>query len=397
MQRQRLLALALCLVNAAANAQPGNAGGPPPPPPPPPVETAIREQWRRGAEFPPLSDLVINWRHDNSFVPPDAQLDSLRAEVKENPAHARAAELSEYERRIREGTPLVRTFSLRARGPEEWRLCQNARPGDGEVEFIDYVLSPSLAWKLTPNWLVLIDPARPMPAGHPIRDVGLYFTHDLFMILDGGVRNAALVHAELRSITQTADGWRATATDSGGVVGREFHWRWDAAAGRPFVKRLIITKGGDEPGTFWEFHDWTLQSEGPIWIASRAEKYAPSGKLSGVVTLEGVAREEPDRFAKVVAAPDFGIPDSLRGSIEFRSITDYRGDPPIEIIQTKAGIQRIPLTLAAQVAEQGEQDYRRLGWGLAGLAVVVLVFVRLCRKRDAGAQLSLSPSMEKAL
>src|SRR5688572_17989326 len=192
MSKQWVLALVSLVCTAAAWAQRASE------PESAMVEASIRERWRAAAAFPAIDDLAINWRLESLFVPRTADLDALRDEVRRDPASARATELGEYERRIKEKTPLVRTFSVRARGPGEWRLCQNAGAQNAEAAFVDYVMTERAAWKLTPEWLVLIDPSRPMPDGHPLRDVGAFFMHDFDILLDGGLRNAVLVGAEMK-------------------------------------------------------------------------------------------------------------------------------------------------------------------------------------------------------
>ena len=60
MRTHRLAALALWTVALAAFAGPASAQTPEE------VEAAIREQWRRDAQFPPIADLVLHWRHENT-------------------------------------------------------------------------------------------------------------------------------------------------------------------------------------------------------------------------------------------------------------------------------------------------------------------------------------------
>jgi hypothetical protein len=418
MQKQRQSALMcvafvamltmLTLLAAPGRAQTGDAGanaaiGVRTASSPDAVEASIHDRWRRAAEFPGLSNLAINWRMEDHFLPEPGDMDALRKEVKADASSGRAPELAEYERRMRDGTPLVRTFSLRARDAGSWRLCHNMGAADGEADFIDYVLDDGLAWKLTPTWLVLIDATKPMPTGHPIPSVGSQFMHDAVMFLDGGLRNAVLNGAEMQSVTRSDSEWRLaclTPTRTGKVQ-QEFHWSWDDVAARARIDRLVI-KSGEHTGWRWELSGWKIwrpdaaRAEDELWAASRAEKYNASGKLTCVLTLEKITRETPGRYDEVVTPAFFDTPDALRGLLTFRSITDYREDPPVEIIKTSEGIQRFPLALAEKVAAEGEDDYRRIGWGLAGLTALSVVFVRLCRGRGTGTS-STPCKMEKAV
>jgi hypothetical protein len=376
-----VLAIVASSVGLSALAQDGGGG-------PPPMEATIRTMWRQAHKFPDLRDLVINWRYESAYVPATEKLEALRFRAKADPTSRMTDELTEYERRQREGTPLVRHLSIRARSDRQWRLCQNS-PG-ARVEFIDYVLSEDAAWKLTPEWLVLIDPRHPMPEGHPIPDVGAFFFSDLFMMLDGGLRNSALVGTDLTSTAPFGDRWRCEVANDAGSLRREFHLRWDAAAQRLLVDRMIATSGPDA-GHRWELREWTAHAEAGIWLAQRAEKYAPDGQLEYALVVERVEREPPGRFEEVVRAPDFDVPDALRGAVSLKSITDYRTEPPQEVIRTSRGIERSSLALVAQISERGERTYRRLGWGLAGLTVVVCVFLFVRLRPMPGAARTSKP------
>jgi hypothetical protein len=357
--------------------------------PPERIEAWLETEWARCSAWPRLDDLVVRWRVEFHYVPGDDALAKLRAEIAGKPGHPRAWQLSEYERRRATGEPLIRRYTLRTRGEQSWRIGEDAAGLRGAIPFLDRVMTPDYAWKLTPTWLIRLDPTEPMPNGHPVDRVGRQVTDDLFWIFRGGMGFAARLGLEPGPVTVDDDHWSFRARSPDGEHEMEFHGVWRDDLDRGFVTAVRVNSGPNDAFT-WTLHGWSFSDELARWVASRVERFAPDGQREQVVVLESIEREPPERFARVMAMPDFGATDELRGELALESITDYTADPPVERILNDNGvIEEFDLSLPVKLAERGERDYRRLGWSVAGVVMIALVLVRL-RKWQVARRLSVS-------
>ena len=178
-------------------------------------------------------------------------------------------------------------LTLRFANAETWRLSEDSWKGGVRDFRVDHTRTPQLAWKMTPSWLVVLNPDPPFPDGHPLDQkpkagflaLSLLLSGGLDMIKDGGTPpmiRSCLSNRWLASWTGQSclsnrwlASWTGQSSTSAIIEGR-----WDQIARRGFIESLRFESGGESTGA-WRFDDWTYEAGLQRWIARTVEHVEP--------------------------------------------------------------------------------------------------------------------------
>lgn len=330
-------------------------------------------EWQRAKSGSVPDGLALRWRteyhviRDQQAVDAEGSLLALTDAARHDP--------SLLDRRLPE--PIIKEFTVRMRGKTSWRYTEDAVQGHAPVAYIDRVRTPTHAWKMTPSWLVKLPIDRAV-AGHPIDSVLGEGLQEIAFMRYAAAAMGRIRTMELdRPITNGA-AWSYTARDT--IDGSVFACRgtWHAAAERGLTTEITATDG-PILGARWELDGWALVPESEFWYATEVSRYDPDGRLRQRSTMIEATTERPDVFDAMVAAPDFGAHDEMRGALALRSISDHSVEPALERVMTDSGVAEFPLDEPQQAIDAGEADYRRLGFTSAGLIITALVWLRIRR------------------
>lgn len=317
-------------------------------------------EWSETRLYPPPSDLVVRWRVTQSVTQPTS-LDNQGSNQRSASAGAESA---------------VSYSTLRSRGPHRWRLSQDFVGDSRLIAYLDHVLTPEYAWKLTPSWLVLLDPKQPWPEGHLIHAVGGRAASEVSLMLTGGLHLAKAWKTEPGDILQEQGRWTCRFRSPSGTESMEFEGRWDPVVERGFVEGLRVNTASKR-SVVYRFNGWHFQPAAERWIA-RSVEY-DDGRLRYLLELDKVWVEPREVFDNFLKTPDFGAVDGIRGVLQIQSLTDFRVDPPLSRVSTPEGIKEMDHDQLNQVERRAQARFRQLGWSVCGLVVLAIVYQRLRR------------------
>lgn len=120
-------------------------------------------------------------------------------------------------------------------GPDRWRVNVDNPNVDTRIAYLDVVMTPSQAWKLTPTWLALCDPLKPWPPGQQLEVSGRQAFDDVSLFVHGGLaRLRGRQLSDVRVVRQIGEQWVLDAdfTDGQAKITLEV----DGSKASPIVK-----------------------------------------------------------------------------------------------------------------------------------------------------------------
>ncbi len=310
--------------------------------------------------YPRVSDLVVRWRVTQSVTQPTS-LDNPESNQRSASAGAES---------------VVSQSTLRSRGPQRWRLSQDFVGDSRSIAYLDHVLTPEYAWKLTPIWLVLLDPKQPWPAGHSIDAVWTRAASDVSLMMTGGLYLAKGWKTEPGDMLQEQERWTCRFDSPSDTQSMVFEGRWDPVAERGFVEALRVTTASKR-SVVYRFNGWHFEPAAERWIA-RSVEYV-DGRLRYLIELDKVWIDPPEVFDNLLKTPDFGAVDGIRGVLQIQSLTDFRVNPPLSRVSTPEGIKEMDHDQLTQLERRARARFRQLGWSVCGLVVLAIVYQRVRR------------------
>jgi hypothetical protein len=363
--------LSICLLVAlpyVANAQPSADARV--------IERWIAQAWDASTHVPNLG-AGFAFRIEYHLVPPDDELEQLRAEVPDKPEHPRAAELAQYEERLR-GHPSTQKFAVFLASDDRWRCNQEIAD-----TWIDAAVNGPLGWKLQAEALSIypMNAAGQREAGDP-RGTRNVFAATLSKLTDGGFGQAARGGLIPGPVSVKGDRWSFRAISKGDRDGAPtqqiaFEGHWDQSLDRGFVDRMTFLEEHpvrDAFGNIVSFVSWHKDEQLGIWVAARAESHFPDGRLDAKWILEDPIPFGPGGIEALLELPKPNGTDPRRGQVAFRSIFDFR-DRSVSNVES-AKITRVgSIEHTASEKEIRNRWLRPAGWVL--VAIAIAWFLRL--------------------
>jgi hypothetical protein len=275
----------------------------------------------------------------------------------------------------REGPDIAR-YVLYWRGPAQWRWNVDAtewNPRTGTAVrqgWADSVMNGSYSFSLSDAQLSITQASSDSPyTSAPQKRGG--FEADLGLLFYGGLKSVADRQPRISSVAITGeDRWEFRAELPAYTVRLEGAWR----DGRGFVSRSTIVEAPGHPelvGRTTECGPWRYESEPGLWICQRVQVAASPTVPGRIVTWVGAEPVAPATFDSILAIPEYGASDPIRGVQRFGRLLDERSGVREVTDRTERGIrrERIP-------TESNWKTIRYLGWAVAGLIVAALVLLR---------------------
>jgi hypothetical protein len=316
------------------------------------------------------------------LVPPDDELNQLRAEVPGKPEHPRKAELEQFEERLR-GTPTIQRFVVYSAGDDRWRCCLDL----GGV-WIDSAVNRGLGWTLSRDDLNIFSLADDRQEGRDPRSERNLFATPLSRLMDGGFGECARGGLLPGPMEVRGDRWTfraATPPLSEGAAPAfqvVFSGRWDEGLERGFVDELNMMMEPiyrDGFGSSIRFANWQVDPELGVWIAGSVESRFPDGRLDARYVFDGAAAIGEGGIDAILALPTPGSVDPVRGPATFRSIFDHR-DASVKILRDGVPVPAGTINPAPGASSTRDRWLRPVGWFLFGSCLCLYVWLRLRRQ-----------------
>ncbi|HWB19573.1 MAG TPA: hypothetical protein VG711_04675 [Phycisphaerales bacterium] len=216
------------------------------------------------------------------------------------------------------------SFTLAFHDFSHWRLNIDLPKTDEESSFMDFARNGNIAWKLTPTWLVLLDPSKPSPVGHPLHE---YFRNATAVLQSFRFGALAAINTSTPSAIKVLSNnqWQANWNSSNAEGSLVVEGRWDERASRGFIETVRITSG-DRAGTGWRFFDWHVDAASNLWVASHIlEFHGAKDDKSILISLLHLS-VTANVLDLHVRTPTLSQGDVLRSNVKIISMTDLR-DP----------------------------------------------------------------------
>ncbi|MCI0675892.1 MAG: hypothetical protein L0Y42_08985 [Phycisphaerales bacterium] len=239
---------------------------------------------------------------------------------------------------------------------------------------MDHVVTPEYAWKLTPYWLVLLDPEALSPPGHPIHEHGQKALTNALLLTRGGIGNFATHAIHSCVFDESTARWSIICTAATNSVA--FGGTWDGALQRGFVESIAFTRGPEEGHSFL-FEDWTFASSIDRWVAHRVRFVGPTKQELYSITFQDASLVSPEAFDASLRVPDFDAVDAHRGRLmSLVSSTDLRVLPSISSIRTEDGIKVLTQDELDAMSYRARHRFRQMGWSVSGAMIAAVLFAR---------------------
>ncbi|MBL8764136.1 MAG: hypothetical protein JNM07_07695 [Phycisphaerae bacterium] len=337
--------------------------------------------WKRlsagKAAGPNVDHVKIHYRRTQYYEPPDlAELERLRALVKDKPEHPAREQVYEMERRLKDPSPDVGECVMwRLNG--RWRWSTTGKDG----AYDDSVWDRNHAFQLMPNHLRVLDPRRASRPGSPYQINLLEQTLmvDSSAFVDGGLTSWLASWPDTvfsRELNASGTRWKGVGTASGrrGALRVEASGTWDAAAGwgtiDRYTSRIVDAKGEVSLDEAIELSDWRFVPELQLGMAATSLEKNGDGFIKTRRELIEASGFTDAEFDALTAIPSADRPDPYRGPLPFTQVENFLGATPEVTDNTGA-----PIAPDAKLQEERtyQSRMRWAGWALGGLLLIGLI------------------------
>lgn len=324
------------------------------------------------------SGMEIKLRTYNLYRLTDAEAAKLRAEVAGKPEHPGRGELNLYDRQIKSPRAIFSDSILAFRGGE-WRASTLSSTAQGRYN--DRAWTKDAAFELDPEWLLVTDPSHSAPDysrfGQQSSDNSFRVSYLLATGLTGWAGSKPVdVVPKVNGPAWAAEG--SFARSDGATIRLIARGNWDLGTQRGTVNevegRISLRAGGEPLIVRSVASDFRYEPEIDWMVPRTVTSFAPNGMPEWEFQFQSVRQLDKAEFAKLVKLPRAGELDAVRGSVEFKKVTDTRG--------TISAVDGSPNgSVEARTVADGKPDrsYRWLGWALGGSLLLVFVGLRLRR------------------
>lgn len=307
-----------------------------------------------------------SWREELVRVYSPRELAEARERVRSRPEHPDRIKIRAQEELDKSG-PVVIVYEVMYQDAERWRYNTT---NESSNSFADMARDGAGAWQLSDGAAQLLD-ATGAPEGYEPTQRSAKFERALQNFLQGPLVHSGRSTYEVRSIDNaSADEWAATLRRSDGylshlngqIVGDTVVFT-DRGIRRPDGTLAAIT-------TYSGYREDNVLGHG---VYTEITFAGPDGVPTRVTTLLDVQPLDNARMKDAMRTPELGASDAVRGEISGTLVDMRSGARVIEESQEDGSVTRVDMTDAYGEDSDQRAPWRMLGWGAAGLLVVVLV------------------------
>lgn len=294
------------------------------------VKNWVHEQWAHESPVFGHNYVFVEWV-DRYHEVPDAQtLSALRQSVRGRPQHPQYAQLSQYERRLREG-PDSEHIQFWLGEPGSFRRSATNSSG-----YSDIVVTPRRSWSVSPHQLTTFNPSHGFPEGYnyaPWDGVGR-------RILGGFLHGAFSIRIPAGEVSITdfslvGNTWRCAISSQDPSIKLVAEGKWDTRSKSGYAESVRIAEfdqSPDEVGRRWEFEGWGRFSHEDHRMFAVQREYGSNGRLVQETELRSVQPISRDEFHRVTSQPSLDRrEDPIRGQLSFLAVHRFgnNGEPPV--------------------------------------------------------------------
>lgn len=257
---------------------------------------------------------------------------------------------------------------IRYQDGNHWRWNTERRGVGGDAAYVDWARDGDRAWKLTPHWLVMLDPKRRSPPDHPVNQIEEHVreVHSLFWSNGfDSIRHGQVLKWQFLP----PDRWTASIHVGEETITVEGTWISATARGR--ITRLKDTRGEIHFGE-WLFPTKVSERQFPgvLLFFDHDQNLL---KRVRMLDIDLKAIEE-----SMFTVPEWPGSDAIRGTLTAWSSTDYRESPPIHRWVKDGRIVTQSETDVSDLVATNVFHFRILGWlcGVASLLLAVALRLR---------------------
>ncbi len=290
--------------------------------------------WNRllegGRTGPSMDGYILDYTVTDLRSPPTTQeIEAIRNEIGSDKQHPLHSELAMLEYRRDKG-PITSRYRLWKHG-DSWRWSNDPPDPAGIAEYVDKVWTPKYAWQLTAHALVQGDPPSITESQYRIDVSASGIAHDISLFANGQLA-ATLGSVDAReSLRLRSDGWRlrrewtlpdgtARTLDAGGS------WNDVTSNGTlDYVERNAKPPSGPAREERMNLSEWKSLEGSSVVLAGRVEiiqSKVPRRRYD----LHVIAPVSKREFDELVRLPRPAVPDPVRGTLTYRSVTELRKD-----------------------------------------------------------------------
>lgn len=355
------------------------------------VQAWFDREWNSPLVTPELvAGHMVRWREENLYVPPKAELDRLRKDVRGHPDHPERGLLARYEGTAA-GNPNVFEFTFWSGGKDYWRLNDDQSGADyakwGGKRFDDKVVTHRHAWQMSPEQLAILSDSPIVTApGYDIESDRAMVINSLTAKFHAGLPKFAKLAglAAPPSVEVRGPKWsvRFELTGTNSASSYVIEGRWDEQAGRGFVEQIISKRAGkDEVDARTTYKSWKSTPVLNGWIAGTIESWQRSRGItrrSTYIACESVSQDEMRAMTRI---PAFDGRDAIRGPTTFVSSWDFRGGQERYVTRSPAFSNDPTGKTIVEVKDPPAPGrlarlVRRTGWIAGGLLIVGLAALK---------------------
>lgn len=325
------------------------------------------------------SNWYFSWLQEVHDLPSQAEIEALRARVRDKPDHRERSVLEGYDRRLKKG-PDVARFEVWFSSRSHWRF--NATYLHTTGNYFDIVTDGRIGWGMGPEQLTLIDPTGTIPPGYDypasegtiLQGIG-QFVHPGFVL-------PAMSRLELGGAVIAGGLWTITASRKDLVTLELSGPDPDPVADRLAATDVRLTRSAKFPGEVGRRWAITLAKNTfpPMILASEVLEYAPDGRLLRRYVLEKAEAKSDEEIRHVFTPPAIDGTDPIRGPVTFKELHDHSGGGVPVYTLNHPGEKRV--VLGTELPEvRAARRLREAGWWAAGVLAASIVSIRVYRVR----------------
>ncbi|MFN7022290.1 MAG: hypothetical protein ACK4WH_13310 [Phycisphaerales bacterium] len=323
------------------------------------------------------------------FVPPAAELEKLRHDVKIHPQHEGLPRLKEYDRVLAGKPYTVRTRVWACGG--DWRSSTDHTNGQMGEYWMDDCVAGERMWCLRQDSLVRVDTRREHPDFYDYRKHTPGVASQVWSFATGGLTLVNVNDMPTPRASLRGESWEAVSTTPGGakwprVVRLAGTWDAEARTGTITAVRWRVIGSLDE-GTDLFSDSWREASPFKGLVAGRIREVTPAGRPDREFILIECEAVEKSEARRIMETPRAGGVDPVRGATTFHAIHDFTGS---EGVIVRTGVDGRTLTAPFdQGKTHAQTSLRRAGWWTAGALLCSLVLLkarRLVKEKQCGVE-----------
>ncbi len=337
----------------------------------------FESQWAEAASWKIPDNTYIEYTIEIFFDTTEDDVQQLWTQIEGHPQHPL---WQEYERKREqlEWGGVLRT-DIRAWWTDKgWRLTRDS-PQDTANSFRDTVVTKNIAWRRTPESMVLAEPSGSHERyDHWREGVALRRTVVEFVLGGLGYESTTPIQYKPLTAAREFDGsWVARIANDDATRVKELHGYVDGTD--LLVDRIELIESGtmltvvDKQRRFleWQYDEYFGRS-----VAHIVETYDENGILRSRKTLHAAHTIDPRvPFESVAKLPDESHPDPIRDAASPLIVTDAR--PGRETITITRGDTIEVQSLPGSVPEDSKRTLRYIGWIVIVGAVCAVAWWRL--------------------